>query len=85
MRQVLREFLPDLDGDLLHSATCLYTTTPDLHFLMGLHPQHSQVAFAAGFSGHGFKFCSVVGEILADLAKDGATRHDLRLFHWKRF
>jgi len=85
MRTVIRQFLPDLDGELRHAATCLYTCTPDLHFVMGLHPSHSQVAFAAGFSGHGFKFCSVIGEILADLATTRATRHDLSLFCRKRF
>ena len=44
----------------------------------------SRVSIAAGFSGHGFKFCSVVGEILADLALDGATRHDISLFSLTR-
>lgn len=85
MRQVLRRFLPDLDGELRHATTCLYTCTPDLHFVMGLHPTYPQVSYAAGFSGHGFKFCSVVGEIMADLATNRATRHDLELFARDRF
>lgn len=85
MRGMLRRFLPALDGPLLQTATCLYTNTPDLHFAMGPHPRHPQVSFAAGFSGHGFKFCSVVGEILADLAIRGATRHNLGLFDCRRF
>lgn len=80
MRTILRRFLPGLDGPLVHATTCLYTCTPDLHFVIERHPAHPQVAIAAGFSGHGFKFCSVVGEILADLATRGTTRHDLRLF-----
>ncbi|MBM3847915.1 MAG: N-methyl-L-tryptophan oxidase [Verrucomicrobia bacterium] len=80
MRQVMREFLPSLEGPLLHSTVCLYTCTPDLHFRMGLHPRVPDLYFAAGFSGHGFKFCSVVGEILADLATKGTTRNDLSLF-----
>ena len=46
----------------------MYTNTPDQHFVISAHPEHPQVAVAAGFSGHGYKFCSVVGEILADLA-----------------
>jgi sarcosine oxidase len=47
--------------------------SPDHHFVVGLHPEHPQVAVAAGFSGHGFKFASVMGEVLADLAISGAT------------
>jgi sarcosine oxidase len=47
--------------------------SPDSHFVLGLHPEHPQVAIAAGFSGHGFKFASVVGEILADLALTKST------------
>jgi sarcosine oxidase len=47
--------------------------TPDHHFLLGLHPDHPQVALAAGFSGHGFKFASVVGAVLADLVTAGHT------------
>lgn len=80
MRAVVRRVLPDLDGVLRHATTCLYTCTPDLHFVVGLHPQHPQVSVAAGFSGHGFKFCSVVGEIMADLAIQRKTAHDLSLF-----
>ena len=85
LRTALRSFLPDLDGRLVQATTCLYTCTPDLHFVIGLHAQHPQVSYAAGFSGHGFKFCSVVGEILADLAQHGTTRHDLSLFSPQRF
>ena len=65
--------LPALGRDRRAHATCLYTMSPDHHFVLGLHPEHPQVAIAAGFSGHGFKFASVVGEILADLALTGTT------------
>jgi sarcosine oxidase len=58
----------------------MYTNTPDLHFVISLHPEHEQVTVACGFSGHGYKFCSVVGEILADLATEGSTRHPIDLF-----
>jgi glycine/D-amino acid oxidase-like deaminating enzyme len=51
--------------------------TPDGHFLVGPHPRHPQVALAAGLSGHGFKFAPVLGEILADLALEGSTRHPI--------
>jgi sarcosine oxidase len=60
--------------------TCIFTNTPDEHFILDLHPAHPQVAIAAGFSGHGFKFCSVVGEIMAHLALDGKSTHDILPF-----
>lgn len=56
---------------------CLYTMSPDSHFVVGLHPSHPNVAVAGGFSGHGFKFAPMVGEVLADLAIDGRTRHPI--------
>ena len=68
------------NGPTLAMKTCLFTNTPDEHFVIDRLPHAPHVAIAAGFSGHGFKFCSVVGEILADLALDGGTRHDLSLF-----
>lgn len=85
MRTAMRGLLPRLDGPLLKAATCLYTLTPDLNFVIGTHPAHPQVQIAAGFSGHGFKFCSVVGELLADLVITGRTRHELGLFAPDRF
>jgi len=63
----------------------MYTNTPDLNFIIDRHPQHPQVTLACGFSGHGFKFSSVVGEVLADLALDGWTRHPIHLFRLPRF
>ncbi|MDA0566258.1 N-methyl-L-tryptophan oxidase [Streptomonospora sp. S1-112] len=76
----LRDRLPDLPGRFLRAATCMYTTTPDEHFVIAVHPEHPQVTVACGFSGHGFKFTPVVGEILADLATAGATAHPIGLF-----
>lgn len=64
----------------MRARTCLYSTTPDQDFIIGALPQSPQVAVACGFSGHGFKLVLVVGEILADLALDGVTRHDISLF-----
>jgi len=77
MRDYLRPRIPTLPGPLLRAAACMYTTTPDQHFILGLHPEYPQVALACGFSGHGFKFVPLVGEVLADLATEGATRHDI--------
>jgi sarcosine oxidase len=82
LRHAISRYFPGADGPKLAAETCLFTNTPDEHFLIG---RQEGVSFAAGFSGHGFKFCSVVGEILADLALDGATRHDISLFDPRRF
>ncbi len=59
--------------------------TPDEHFVIGVHPQFPQVSLACGFSGHGFKFAPVVGEILADLATQGTTNHPIGIFSPTRF
>ena len=80
VREYIGRYLPRLNGKLLQSQTCMYTNTPDLHFVLAPHPEHPQVAVAAGFSGHGYKMSSVVGEILADLATEGETRHPIDLF-----
>jgi len=85
MRGLLAPHLPDASGDLRQTATCMYTNTPDGHFIIDRHPQWSNVTIACGFSGHGFKFASVVGEVLADLALDGRTRHRIDLFRLARF
>lgn len=80
LRSFAASYLPEGAGRALAMAVCMFTNTPDEHFLIDLHPEHPQVVVGAGFSGHGFKFCSVVGEILADLAIEGSTRHDIELF-----
>jgi len=72
-RPALTQYLPDADGPLLALRTCLYTNSPDHHFIIDRHPQHENVTIACGFSGHGFKFASVIGEMLADLAMEGKT------------
>jgi glycine/D-amino acid oxidase-like deaminating enzyme len=59
--------------------------TPDGQFLLGRHPRHPQVVVSAGLSGHGFKFAPVLGEILADLALDGTTRHPIGFLDPGRF
>jgi sarcosine oxidase len=74
------QLFPRLTGPLVKGSTCMYSTTPDHHFIIGVLPDLPQVAVACGFSGHGFKFVPVVGEILADLVTDGRTAHDLSLF-----
>lgn len=73
----IRAYLPAVDAQPVHHKVCLYTMTPDEDFVVDRHPHYANVQLAAGFSGHGFKFSSVIGEILADLALDGQTRHPI--------
>jgi sarcosine oxidase len=84
-RELLAPRIPALNGPLLATATCLYTEVPDQDFVIATHPQHDNVVIASPCSGHGYKFCSVVGEILADLSIDGQTRHPIVLFNPARF
>lgn len=84
-RTALMEWLPDAGGSHLDSVACMYTLTPDEHFLIGALDDAAQVIVAGGFSGHGFKFASVVGEIAADLALQGKTRHPIDRFALQRF
>lgn len=67
--------LPTLGPEVRRHEVCLYTMTPDGHFIIDRHPRHENVVFAAGLSGHGFKFAPVLGEVLAGLALDGRTSH----------
>jgi sarcosine oxidase len=80
MRGLVRRFLPNADGAFRSAAVCLYTNTPDGHFWIDRHPAHANVLIASPCSGHGFKFSSAVGEILADLATGRAASFDLSLF-----
>jgi glycine/D-amino acid oxidase-like deaminating enzyme len=81
----LAAHLPRVGHSGTATAVCLYTMSPDGHFVIGLHPAHPRVAVAAGFSGHGFKFASLVGEVLADLALDGRTAHPIGFLRPERF
>jgi len=85
LRQAVNRYFPLAAGKLLDGKTCMYTNTPDEHFMIGTLDGQPQVSVAAGFSGHGFKFASVIGEIMADLAQNGATEHDINLFRLDRF
>ncbi|MCI0439011.1 MAG: FAD-dependent oxidoreductase, partial [Chloroflexi bacterium] len=85
LREFTRRYFPDAAGPASSMKTCMFTNSPDEHFMIDLHPRYPQVSIAAGFSGHGFKFCSVVGEIMADLATKRETRHDVGMFRLGRF
>jgi sarcosine oxidase len=85
IRSAIRDRIPALNGEVSHASTCMYTMTPDEHFIIDRHPDYPQVVLAAGFSGHGFKFSCVVGEILCDLATTRKTHFDISLFSAARF
>lgn len=80
IRQALEPIIPDLAGEPMDAVTCLYTNTPDEHFLVGRHPEQERVVLAAGLSGHGFKFASALGEALAEMTTEGRSRIDLAPF-----
>lgn len=85
VRSILARFMPDANGPLREAAVCLYTNTPDEHFIIGRHPQRASVILASPCSGHGFKFASVIGAVLSDLALDQDPEFDLTLFDPNRF
>lgn len=71
--RAVADFLPSVAGPMTASRVCLYTMSDDGHFVVDRHPDHDNVVVACGFSGHGFKFAPVIGEVLADLATRGST------------
>ncbi len=86
LRYCLEKFLPAANGDFLSLKTCLYTNSPDEHFIIDHLPGYDgKVTIACGFSGHGFKFASVLGEVLADLAMEGETDQPIEFLKLNRF
>ena len=85
LRECVQSFFRGANGPMVRSSTCIFTNTPDEHFIIDRLPGAPEVLVVSACSGHGFKFCSVVGEIVADLAGDGSTSHDLSLFRLGRF
>ncbi|GMK45970.1 N-methyltryptophan oxidase [Paenibacillus glycanilyticus] len=85
LRQALESYLPGATGKLLRGAVCKYELTPDEDFIIDHHPLYKNVVIAGGFSGHGFKFASAIGEVLADLALNGRTSWDISPFRLSRF
>ena len=81
----LARFFPALQPALSKYAACMYSLTPDKHFVLDVHPECPAVVLGAGFSGHGFKFAPVVGEILAELALEGDTKHPIEFLRLSRF
>ena len=85
LRSAVERYFPKANGTTMTLKTCMFTNTPDEHFIVDLLPGNTQVIVAAGFSGHGFKFASVIGEILSDLAINGETEHNIDLLKIDRF
>ena len=85
LRQAVARYFPGANGPTMALKACMFTNSPDEHFIIDALPGSPNVYVAAGFSGHGFKFCSVVGEIMADLATRGETAHDISLLRLDRF
>jgi sarcosine oxidase len=85
VRKWVQTYIPEGDGPLSEARICLYTMTPDHHFIIDRHPQYPHIVFGAGFSGHGFKFGTLIGRILADLAQKQEPSVDLSMFSAKRF
>jgi sarcosine oxidase len=81
----LHEKIPDAAGPCISVHSCLYTNSPDSHFILDTHPHCQRALIACGFSGHGFKFVSVMGEALADLATTGRTEHPIGFLGLGRF
>lgn len=85
LRTATARYFPGANGPLVQSATCLFTNTPDGHFIIDRSPEWPEVLLVSACAGHGFKFSSVIGEICADLVVQGKTAHDITLFALGRF
>ncbi len=83
MQKAVKPFLPNLDGPCLSSAVCMYTNTPDGHFLIDFHPDCDRVLLVSPCSGHGFKFSAAIGSVVADLITTRKTTFDLTPFHFR--
>lgn len=80
LRERVLAGLQGVTGEVVRASTCLYMNTPDEHFVIGPVSASGRVILAGPMAGHGFKFAPVVGEIAADLALEGGTRHRIEAF-----
>ncbi len=85
VQRAMEEWMPGAAAEFRHGSACMYTCTADEHFVVDRHPEHSDLILCGGFSGHGFKFAPVIGEIAADLALAGGTRHAIDFLSLRRF
>ena len=84
MQDWARQRFPHVDPNPIHTVTCIYTQSPDDHFIMDVHPSLPNVVIGTGFSGHGFKFGPVLGQILAALALETTPPVNLETFNIRR-
>ena len=77
--------MPKANGNLASSAVCMFTNTPDWDFVLDNHPEHSNVLIASPCSGHGFKFSSAIGEILANMTVQNTIDFEMDKFKLSRF
>lgn len=85
LREFCQRYFPLGVGPTMTLKSCIFTNTPDRHFILDAHPKMKNLILVSPCSGHGFKFVSVIGEIVADLAHYGSTRHDISMFELARF
>jgi sarcosine oxidase len=83
--EAMEQWMPGAAGTLREAKPCMYALTPDEHFVIDHHPDHANLILCGGFSGHGFKFAPVVGEIAAGLALDGGSRYGIEFLSLRRF
>lgn len=83
--RALEEWMPGAAANFREAKPCMYSLTPDSHFVIDRHPAQANVVLCGGFSGHGFKFAPVIGEIAADLALAGGSRHRIDFLSLERF
>jgi monomeric sarcosine oxidase len=81
----LQQHLPRVSSRNTDHVVCMYTMSPDEHFIVDHHPSCPGVVFAAGLSGHGFKFAAVLGKVLADMSLQGGTDLTIDFLSLKRF
>jgi glycine/D-amino acid oxidase-like deaminating enzyme len=83
--QALERWMPGAAKTFREATPCMYALSPDENFVIDRHPEHTNLILCGGFSGHGFKFAPVVGEIAAGLALDGGSRHGIEFLSLRRF
>ncbi len=85
LQVVMNRYMRGGASSVKWTLTCMYTNTPDRHFVLDRHPTQPNVVYGCGFSGHGFKFAAAIGEVLADLALEGRTKHSIEFLAASRF
>ena len=84
LREGIQKYFPAAAGRMRKMAVCMFTNSPDGHFILDSYPGETDVFVAAGFSGHGFKFCSVIGKVMAEFCLDRPPSWDIRRFRLAR-